>query len=278
MAIRRYTIKDTKSPSMFKSLFEASKGLVQASSLGLRPKTPDFGAIEKALKAKPGSVVAYELSFDGTVLKFDVSWGSGWETLSSVELRSKFYGQELMDVMGKLSVYRLATPRDIASAEAAWGLEFKRQELSAAIGSAAKLQRDIVALQGIKTIAALPDELRTEFRAWAGRNKLGGPVLVLDMIGQDLHLGLPEMFTPSTLAYLGLGAKSRAIIAAVAQGATPDLKPLRTEVLARLDAKMLVGGFLAERIKGLKAEVDKAAADAKRIDRELKEMRKLAGV
>jgi hypothetical protein len=278
MGIRRYTIKDTKSPSMFISLFEASKGRVQAGGLGLKPTKPDFELIGAALKAKPGTVVAYELTFDGKVLSFEVSWGNQAETLASVEPRRKFYGQELMDVMRQLSEYRLATPRDIASAEALWGLESTRQALSAAIGSADKFRRDMQALQGIKTIAALPDPLRAEFRAWAGKNKLGGPILVLDMIVQDTHLGLAEMFTAPTLAYLGLGSKSRAIIDAVAQGGTPDLKPLRTEVLARLDAKMLVGGFLAERVKALKAQVDQAVADAKRIDKELKEMRKLAGV
>lgn len=263
---------------MYISLFEASKGVVQASSLGLRAKKPDFEVIGAALKAKPGIVVAYELTFDGKRLTFDVSWGGKSETLASVEPRSKFYGAELMEVMRQLANYRLATAGDIASAEAAWGLEFKRRELSAAIGGADKVRRDMQDLQGIKTIAALTDPLRTEFRAWAGKSKLGGPILVLDMIGQDIHLGLDEMFTAPTLAYLGLGSKSRAIIDAVAKGGKPDLKPLRTEVLAKLDAKMLVGGFLAERIKSLKATVDKTVADAKRLDKELKEMRKLAGV
>jgi hypothetical protein len=146
MAIRRYTIKDTKSPTMYISLFEASKGVVQASTLGLRPKKPDFDAIGAEMKASPGLVVGYELSWDGKLLGFEVSWGKKRESLARIDPAATFSGDALTEVMQRLVKYGLVTTKELASKAAQ--AQAKAKELQAAIDKVERLKAELKKLTG----------------------------------------------------------------------------------------------------------------------------------
>lgn len=275
MPTRRYTIKETKNPAMFMSLFEVSKGAVQASNLGLRPKKPDFAYIETTMREKPGTTVAYELAYDGTELRFEVSVGGRpQEPLARVAPRKSMSGLARLELMRQLATYRLATTEDLKSAEAAVTVEAKAHELRSAMTAVTTFRRELEAMKSETRIRDLSTASRTRFRAWAGRAGLGGPIMLLDFI--DKGGWSAGMFDAKTIAYLELAPASRRTVAELEGGGTPDLGALQAEVLKKLDAKML-RGYHADRVaRELKPGLAAAVASVKRLETEIKELRKLA--
>ncbi len=275
MATRRYTIRETKSPSMHISLFEVSKGAVQAARLGLKPTPPDFDAIRRSMVAKPGTAVAYELTYDGSTLSFGVSvGGKALPALASIQPRKDLASLARLEVMRQLLNYRLATAADVAAAEAATTVEAKAHELRVAVTTVTVFKRELATMKSEKRIRDLSAASLAKFRAWAGRAGLGGPILLIDFA--DRGGWSAGMFDAKTLAYLELAPSWRKVAADLEAGGSPDVAALQVEVMKTLDAKMLRSYHAHRLAKELKPGLEQALGEVKRIEQEIRELRKLA--
>ncbi|MCE9658001.1 MAG: hypothetical protein K8R60_05535 [Burkholderiales bacterium] len=186
MGKRSYTIKQTKSSSFAVSYFELSKGVVQASSLGLRPARPDFDSLLPALE-KSGDALAYELGYDAGRLSFEVRLGKKSTTLATAQISAFKTLKARREVMRQLLNYGLVKDSDMPPSEA----DVAEAEKQLATARAAE-KRAYVRMREMEYERSLTDlsaDNVKRFRAWARAIGLGRHIDALDAAGPGNDAG-----------------------------------------------------------------------------------------
>lgn len=173
MSRRIYVIKETKNPNFTESYYKMAKGLIQASSLGLNPKDPpDYTALTNALAKDKGASVAYELTFDGHTLTFDLRFGKGRKQLADAPLTFKSL-EDRRRIMNQLYTYKLVDAKDVPpSAEE---VAAKQKERDAAFKADQDILGRVLQMAYEKSVDDTPASDLPAFKAWArkkGHNNL----------------------------------------------------------------------------------------------------------
>lgn len=170
MPKRIHVIKETKSLNFVKANFDASKGLVGAAALGLKPTLTDFKPLEDALKDK-GASVAYELSCDGKQLSFDVRYGKQRKSLATSLLSSFKSLEQRRKVMYQLLALGLVDVKDTPATEDE--VKAKETERDKATDAARKIGKRLSLMAYEKSIDDTPASDVPAFTAWVRKKGHG---------------------------------------------------------------------------------------------------------